>query len=124
MPSIRHFALAAVAALAATPLALAAKFAVIATSAGPIVVELDDEKAPITVENFERYAKDGYYDATVFHRVIPGFMIQGGDPKSRDRDPTNDGTGGGGSGAHCVRCGPRRRRRGAGGEGERGRGFA
>ena len=78
MPSLRHFATAAVAALTVAPLALAAKFAVIATSAGPIVVELDDEKAPITVENFEKYADDGYYDATVFHRVIPGFMIQGG----------------------------------------------
>lgn len=48
------------------------------TSFGPIVLELDREKAPITVENFLRYSKKGAYDGTVFHRVIPSFMIQGG----------------------------------------------
>ena len=45
---------------------------------GTIVVELDVDKAPLTVENFLQYVKDGHYDGTVFHRVIPGFMIQGG----------------------------------------------
>lgn len=78
MLRLRHFAAAALMALVASPLALAAKFAVIATNLGPIMVELDDEKAPITVANFEQYAKDGFYDNTVFHRVMPGFMIQGG----------------------------------------------
>jgi peptidyl-prolyl cis-trans isomerase B (cyclophilin B) len=48
------------------------------TSLGAIVVELDADKAPLTVENFLQYVKDGHYDGTVFHRVIPGFMIQGG----------------------------------------------
>jgi peptidyl-prolyl cis-trans isomerase A (cyclophilin A)/peptidyl-prolyl cis-trans isomerase B (cyclophilin B) len=48
------------------------------TSAGTIVVELFQEKAPRTVENFLQYARDGVYDGTIFHRVIPGFMIQGG----------------------------------------------
>ena len=48
------------------------------TSAGTIVLELDREKAPQTVENFLQYVKDGHYNGTVFHRVIPGFMIQGG----------------------------------------------
>ena len=48
------------------------------TSLGVIVIELDAEKAPATVENFVQYVKDGHYDGTVFHRVIPGFMIQGG----------------------------------------------
>ena len=48
------------------------------TTLGTIVVELDVEKAPLTVENFLQYVKDGHYDGTVFHRVIPGFMIQGG----------------------------------------------
>jgi cyclophilin family peptidyl-prolyl cis-trans isomerase len=48
------------------------------TSLGVIVIELDAEKAPATVENFVQYVKDRHYDGTVFHRVIPGFMIQGG----------------------------------------------
>ena len=56
----------------------ASKFAVIDTTDGPIVLELDEKKAPISVANFARYAEDGYYDNTVFHRVIPDFMIQGG----------------------------------------------
>ncbi len=51
---------------------------VLSTSLGDIKVELYADKAPITVKNFLDYAKAGYYDGTVFHRVIPGFMIQGG----------------------------------------------
>ena len=54
------------------------KKATMETSMGTITLELDDEKAPETVENFIRYAKDGHYDGTIFHRVIDGFMIQGG----------------------------------------------
>ena len=48
------------------------------TSAGTIVIELYPDKAPLTVDNFLQYVKDRHYDGTVFHRVIPGFMIQGG----------------------------------------------
>jgi len=48
------------------------------TSAGQITLSLDDEKAPATVENFLSYVRDGHYDGVIFHRVIPGFMIQGG----------------------------------------------
>jgi len=48
------------------------------TSLGTIVVELDEARAPKTVANFMQYAKDGFYNGTVFHRVIPDFMIQGG----------------------------------------------
>lgn len=48
------------------------------TSAGLITLSLDDEKAPVTVENFLQYVRDGHYDGTVFHRVIKGFMVQGG----------------------------------------------
>ena len=48
------------------------------TSAGTIKLELDSNKAPQTVENFLAYVKDGHYDGTIFHRVIAGFMIQGG----------------------------------------------
>ena len=48
------------------------------TSKGNIVIQLDAEKAPKTVENFLTYVKSGHYDGTIFHRVIPSFMIQGG----------------------------------------------
>ena len=48
------------------------------TSAGPIRIELDDAKAPASVENFLSYVRKGHYDGTVFHRVIKGFMVQGG----------------------------------------------
>ena len=50
----------------------------LATSMGDIVIELDAQKAPKSVANFEQYVKEGHYDGTVFHRVIDGFMIQGG----------------------------------------------
>ena len=56
----------------------AGDYATIKTSAGTIVIELDNAKAPISVANFEQYAKEGFYDGTLFHRVIPGFMVQGG----------------------------------------------
>lgn len=48
------------------------------TSLGGFVLELDSEKAPITVENFVEYVRAGHFDQTIFHRVIPGFVIQGG----------------------------------------------
>jgi len=50
----------------------------LSTNHGDIVLQLDAEKAPQTVENFVQYVKDGHYDGTIFHRVIKGFMIQGG----------------------------------------------
>lgn len=48
------------------------------TSHGNIVIELNEEKAPVTVKNFLAYVNDGFFDGTIFHRVIPNFMIQGG----------------------------------------------
>lgn len=48
------------------------------TNFGDITIELDFDKAPITAANFEQYARDGFYDDTIFHRVIDGFMVQGG----------------------------------------------
>ena len=59
------------------------------TTAGTIELELFDDDAPKTVENFRKLSADGFYDGVIFHRVIPDFMIQGGDP---------DGTGRGGPG--------------------------
>ena len=53
-------------------------FVVLETSLGSIKLELDADKAPITVDNFLSYVDDGFYDGTLFHRVIPTFMIQGG----------------------------------------------
>ena len=52
------------------------------TNHGNIDIELDFDKAPDTAANFEQYAKDGFYNGTIFHRVIPGFMIQGGGMES------------------------------------------
>ena len=59
------------------------------TSKGNIVLELDEAKAPVTTQNFIQYVKDGFYDGTIFHRVIPGFMIQGG---GFDKDMTHKAT--------------------------------
>jgi len=64
------------------------------TDSGSILIVLYSELAPNHVENFKHLAETGFYAGTKFHRVIPGFMIQGGDPLSKDRDPRNDGTGG------------------------------
>ena len=65
------------------------KKATIETSMGSITLELDEVKAPVTVKNFLDYAKAGHYDGTIFHRVIDGFMIQGGGfTKAMDQKPT------------------------------------
>src|SRR5881296_3442311 len=61
--------------------------ATLQTNKGTIEVELFDDDAPKTVDNFKKLAQDGFYDGVIFHRVIPDFMIQGG-------DPTGTGTGG------------------------------
>ncbi|HEX3455053.1 MAG TPA: peptidylprolyl isomerase [Gaiellaceae bacterium] len=63
--------------------------ATLQTNHGPIEIELFDGEAPKTVENFRKLAGDGFYDGVIFHRVIPDFMVQGGDPT---------GTGSGGPG--------------------------
>ena len=70
------------------------KVAVISTKFGDMVVEFFPDVAPMHVENFQILAEEGYYNGTTFHRVIPGFMVQGGDPNSKDLDRMNDGTGG------------------------------
>lgn len=60
-------------------------YAVFKTNHGDFTVELFAEKAPITVENFVKLAKDKFYDGTIFHRIIADFMIQGGDPNGTGR---------------------------------------
>ncbi|TMA51135.1 MAG: peptidylprolyl isomerase A [Deltaproteobacteria bacterium] len=59
---------------------------VLSTSLGDIKIELYQDKAPVTVQNFLEYVKSGYYDGTIFHRVIPGFMVQGGGMTDDMRD--------------------------------------
>lgn len=66
----------------------------IKTTSGNIEFALFPEKAPENVENIIKLVKNDFYNQTTFHRVIPGFVIQGGDPNSKDNDPSNDGYGG------------------------------
>ena len=104
MKITRRIALVAVAAALAAPLAATAQSKTSAcnakgtvpmkvkltTSMGPIVIQLDKEKAPISAENFVKYVQAGHYDGTIFHRVIDGFMVQGGGfTKEMRQKPTN-----------------------------------
>ncbi len=66
----------------------------IETNFGKISFKLLPELAPETVRNFEKLAKEGFFDGTLFHRVIPGFMIQGGDPNTKTDNKSSWGTGG------------------------------
>jgi peptidyl-prolyl cis-trans isomerase B (cyclophilin B) len=77
------------------------KTATIDTSKGTIVVELFDSEVPNTVANFEKLANTQFYDGTRFHRVIKNFMIQGGDPLSKDPNNPRVGTGGPG---YTIKC--------------------
>ncbi len=77
-----------------TPVATAQEIAVIRTDLGEIQVEFFEDKAPGHVKNFKDLAKKGFYDGTIFHRVIPGFMIQGGDPNTKSSDRSSHGMGG------------------------------
>ncbi len=74
---------------------------IIETNLGTIVFKLLSELAPETVRNFEKLARDGFYNGTLFHRVIPGFMIQGGDPNTKSGNKNTWGTGGPG---HTIKA--------------------
>jgi len=80
-----------------------AKTATFDTNKGTIVAELFDKEAPITVANFEKLANDGFYDGVKFHRVIPDFVVQGGDPLSRDLPAGDPRIGTGGPG-YKIKC--------------------
>jgi cyclophilin family peptidyl-prolyl cis-trans isomerase len=67
---------------------------IIVTDFGEIQFGLFKDEAPVNVENIIKLVKKGFYNGTTFHRVVPKFVIQGGDPNSKDNDPTNDGYGG------------------------------
>ncbi|HRD31469.1 MAG TPA: peptidylprolyl isomerase [Fimbriimonadaceae bacterium] len=70
------------------------KVAVLYTNQGNIILRFDPKKAPKHVAQFQKLVEEGFYTGTKFHRVIPGFMIQGGDPNSKDDERGNDGMGG------------------------------
>jgi peptidyl-prolyl cis-trans isomerase B (cyclophilin B) len=67
-----------------SPITSPNEVAVIKTSEGDMVVQFWTDAAPNTVENFKKLARQGFYDGTIFHRIVKGFMIQGGDPNSKD----------------------------------------
>ena len=75
--------------------------AIIETNLGTIAFKLLPDLAPETVRNFEKLARDGFYNGTLFHRVIPGFMIQGGDPNTKNGNKNTWGTGGPG---HTIKA--------------------
>jgi peptidyl-prolyl cis-trans isomerase B (cyclophilin B) len=79
------------------------KKATIETNRGTLTAELYDKEAPKTVENFEKLANAGFYDGVKFHRVIPGFVVQGGDPLSRDLTAGDPRIGTGGPG-YKIKC--------------------
>src|SRR6266481_2784531 len=68
----------------ASPMSTSNEVAVIKTSEGEMVVQFWIDAAPNTIENFKKLARQGFYDGTIFHRIVKGFMIQGGDPNSKD----------------------------------------
>ena len=72
----------------------ASEIAVIETTLGKIELEFLEGVAPGHVKNFKDLSNKGFYDGTIFHRVIPGFMIQGGDPNSKSEDKSSHGMGG------------------------------
>jgi len=96
------FIVAMIISMVATPLYAAEKkvapvkeeVAEISTPMGKMKIRFFPDKAPNHVENFKKLAKSGFYDGTAFHRVIPGFMIQGGDPNTKGNDKNTWGQGG------------------------------
>lgn len=88
------FAALALGVVVPVTLAQTDELVVIETQLGTITIELFDEDAPLHVENFRTLASSGNYDSTLFHRIIPGFMIQGGDPNTIEGDPSTWGQGG------------------------------
>ena len=79
------------------------KIATFETNVGTITAELYDKEAPVTVANFEKLANSGFYDGVKFHRVIADFVVQGGDPLSRDLPDGNPRVGTGGPGWQ-IKC--------------------
>jgi peptidyl-prolyl cis-trans isomerase B (cyclophilin B) len=92
--NLKHLALLSIMSLTTTlPTHAAEQVAVIKTTQGEMVVQFWPDVAPGTVENFKKLAQKGFYNGTAFHRIIKGFMIQGGDPLSKQKDHPAVGTG-------------------------------
>jgi peptidyl-prolyl cis-trans isomerase B (cyclophilin B) len=87
---------------AATPAPEAKEVAIMKTSLGEMVIEFWPDVAPKTVENFKTLARKGFYDGTAFHRIIKGFMIQGGDPNTKD--PAKKDQYGQGGAEHTIKA--------------------
>ena len=79
------------------------KTATFETNKGTFTAELYPDEAPGTVENFEKLASSGFYDGIIFHRVIPDFVVQGGDPITKEKGLNHPSVGTGGPGYH-IRC--------------------
>lgn len=88
------FTLVALTALTGLAAAADPLFARMDTDQGQILLVFYPELAPHHVDNFVHLARTGFFNGTRFHRIVPGFVIQGGDPNSKDEDPRNDGMGG------------------------------
>jgi len=80
----------------------AKEVAVIKTNEGEMVAEFWSDAAPATIENFKKLARSGFYDGTIFHRIVKGFMIQGGDPNSKD--PTKESSYGSGGPGYKIKA--------------------
>jgi peptidyl-prolyl cis-trans isomerase B (cyclophilin B) len=85
-----------------TPMKSSNEVAVIKTNEGEMVVQFWTDAAPDTIENFKKLARQGFYDGTIFHRIVKGFMIQGGDPNSKD--PAKESTYGQGGPGYEIKA--------------------
>jgi len=85
-----------------TPMNSSNEVAVIKTNEGEMVVQFWTDAAPNTIENFKKLARQGFYDGTIFHRIVKGFMIQGGDPNSKD--PAKESTYGAGDPGYRIKA--------------------
>lgn len=85
-----------------SPMSTSNEVAVIKTNEGEMVVQFWTDAAPNTIENFKKLARQGFYDGTVFHRIVKGFMIQGGDPNSKD--PAKESTYGQGDPGYKIKA--------------------
>src|SRR5881409_1620873 len=85
-----------------TPMNSSNEVAVIKTSEGDMVVQFWTDAAPNTIENFKKLARSGFYNGTIFHRIVKGFMIQGGDPNTKD--PAKESSYGEGTAGYRIKA--------------------